>query len=300
MDLEFELLEFEEHASEGARRSQMGSPEVSAAFVRATARVAALMVNPDDTLTLEAEALQALRSYPDRMQILQELVGSLCPPEIAVGHWQEWLTGGAEPVGALKFAKPTNIDRSTGKVLDRADKARVSVARRVAQARKKVDAAQDALRQAETDAAKIEANEKAALFWTITDSLLATMQPAFALGPAWTIMRAISSHLGAEEVGKIAAAAFDEEDRMSMMAQAIRRKQESSDHLLEVLDTWCGDPNFERDVRAALLAVTKKYDGKLEDPSGGVYKRRSKVAARRTVQTNGLKDSAAVLDGLRK
>ena len=292
--MEHEFEGSDEHSSSG---SVLAERAKHSSFAEVVARVAALLVETDGSLSLGGEALMALKSHPERQKILQELIGTIAPPEIVKGYWQQWLTGGIDPVPMSKMVKPGNIDRSTGKVFGRADKARAAASKKIEDARKKVESAQEVLRRAEHEADILEANEKAALLWTIADHMLSIMAGTFAVGPAWTIMRAISGYISDAELERAGNFALSASDRDATMREAAEEKKEETATMLSVLDQHCGNSEFESELRQAVLSVVTKFKDRDPDETSPMHRRRGKETMRSSVQPAGQKNSEEILDG---
>src|SRR3546814_2677478 len=67
---------------------------------------------------------------------------------------------------------------------------------------KKVDRLRSDLLEAEEELRFVKAYENAAVHWHVVDQLIEIMSPAFAMGPAWTLMRSLSAHVSDEEADK--------------------------------------------------------------------------------------------------
>lgn len=290
-------LAFEDDDEQGEASANSADRAMHSSFTESVAKVAAMLVETDGSLSLGAESLMALRSQPERLKVLQELIGSVAPPELVRGYWQQWLTEGVDPVSSLRIVKPSNIDRSTGKVFDRTDKARLALSKKVEDARKKVAAAQEVLEKAEFEASLQDANEKAALLWTVADHLVGIMAGTFAVGPAWTILRALSGYISDDDLNFAAAFSSSAAAENEAKRAAAQAKKDETQTIMLVLDQRCGDAEFEEEIRKAVLGVVMKFKDREDEATGPIYRRRGKDTIRKSVQPEGQKNAEEILDG---
>ncbi|MEL0210503.1 MAG: hypothetical protein VW891_07965 [Novosphingobium sp.] len=129
--------------------------------------------------------------------------------------------------------------------------------------------------------------------YAVSDHLAKIVNSVFAMGPAWGLMRAVSSYLDPEAIERdlmhVSAA-----KRAEFEARLRQAREKSSELILRLLDLWLADPGFESELHDAIFAVAQKYDG-LERKAA---KPRSPQAMRKSVPAEGKSNVAEVLAGL--
>src|SRR3546814_18381571 len=81
----------------------------------------------------------------------------------------------------------------------------------------------------------VKAYENAAVHWHVVDQLIEIMSPAFAMGPAWTLMRSLSAHVSDEEADK-APAIFVGADTNERMARYRKLRVRKTGERFDALD----------------------------------------------------------------
>lgn len=118
---------------------------------------------------------------------------------------------------------------------------RVSAA--VVKARSVVSAAEDSVAEASAklDKAKqelcnAETKEAAFMQYLVSEHLVSLIEPIFALGPAWTLMRASSAHVDMEALDEEMALIKKPEQRQAFVERRIAERKASSAEILQSLD----------------------------------------------------------------
>lgn len=257
--------------------------------------VADRTVKPDGSLVNPAAVVSALRSDEHRDILLREFTLALTPGEVNPLIWERWLQGGEAP-----FSKPTLTSPRVGSMGIKRGVERVSAA--VVKARSVVSAAEDSVAEASAklDKAKqelcnAEAKEAAFMQYLVSEHLVSLIEPIFALGPAWTLMRASSAHVDMEALDEEMALIKKPEQRQAFVERRIAERKASSAEILQSLDYWCGDADYESEVHEALLQIARRYKG-VERSEGRM---RGPVAFAKSVSNLSAKmDAAEVLAGL--
>ncbi|EMD81797.1 hypothetical protein C725_2845 [Pacificimonas flava] len=127
--------------------------------------------------------------------------------------------------------------------------------------------------------------------------MISMMSAAFAMGPAWTLMRAISGYMSDEEVDRMMP--FHDSDEKAHAAKNHRaEKQQETDAILETLDLFSGDNSFENELRAAIKEVTARYAGTRSERVPNGRRRRAASKIKSSINPEAKMDSKEVLEGL--
>ena len=277
----------------GAQPSDDGSqhvPEGMAALLEAISRRA---LDHDGGLNLDASSLDALRSNEKREKLLRDFVVRMMPMRVNPGIWLSWLNGSARPGDRASIPRPDTGGERLGKYIDRQSKRVQRAVSGVVAARRAVELAQAKLVEAEKQIVKERAFESAAIEYAVSEELMGILRPMFAMGPAWAIMRIVSSNidpLELEEELKIVRL----QKRAEQEARIRKERKDQSERLFTTLDYWSGDAEFEYVMREAIASVADTFskrtrrDGTLRSP----------YLQRRGVNPDAKRDEHGVIDGM--
>ena len=223
-------------------------------FVRELARIA---VGGDGSMEPEAAIQVDLRKTQPRSKILETLVHEICPQNVNPVLWTRWLNGGTPPfLGKPEkppLKKPTRDTERPANLPRRTTE-------RVADQEKVVAQARARLEQEETHLAQLRAHDNAALHFVVVNQLVEIMTPIFAMGPAWTIMRALSPY-ASDEAAEFATSRMDEgPSREKAKADYADLRREEHEAIMEALDFFSGDLHFENDVRTAVKDAIRFHE----------------------------------------
>lgn len=281
-----------EASDEGGQKAPSESVEDGrvAALAQLLAHVTSTAIGHDGVLTPQAKAQIDLRDADERSKFLENLLVEVCPNGVDPDLWEGWLNGGTHCFGErLKKAGPG------------AEKPIQTLTRtppRVVKQEEKIAEMRAALEAEERRLIYYKAHQSAALQWYVTDHLISIMAPAIAMGPAWTVMRAISGYMSAEDAHRNTL--LLEGKAKDRAIQDFRgQKQAESDELMEALDHWSGDPGFEKDLRAAIKNVIADYADRREKRVQSGRPRRSHEKMRTTIHPEAKMDAKDVLSGLK-
>lgn len=192
--------------------------------------------------------------------VLDQLLAEMQPPNIDPNLWFEWFEGSLAPSRRKDLPNPVSGERhSVAEIAKRRSEKHQQLEQRVADMR-----AELATAEAELDESRLVEAELAT--WAVMSNLTKIFKPMFAMGPALTVMRAISAHSGG--------------------AERSDEREEETNALLKMLDHNRGNLEFEADLRAALLGLCEVY------PVGG-----SSKPVRAPAISDTTAEKAAVLDG---
>lgn len=261
----------------------------AAAVIQIASHLAKSAVDLDGSLVPSSAVHLALRDPAARRELLEQVILQVAPNGVDEGVWLDWLKGGRSP-----FEQPL---RKVASGSDGPTRLLARATPRVVSQEKKVARARAALEHEERELASVQAYETAAVHWHVVDQLADIVSPAFAMGPAWTVMRALSAYLSE---GLAEAETFDligKEKERAVEAMRSARKSETA-LLMEVLDLGSGNDKFEADVRAAVLKVCKDWAKKRDKLMADGRRPRPADEVRKQAHPKGQADTGEVLAGL--
>lgn len=215
------------------------------------------------TRQVEPDAVAALlvqcRTQEGRKAALESLATGLTPSGIDPVHWTQWLSGGEPPFGKPPPKRPSSHGQALGRDLERQSGAIERATRAVDKARTHRDRLNAEVEQAEATLSRVRAEEQAMMHHAVDTGLRELLAPMFAMGPAWTVMRALSGHVPDEEMAEELKFEKDPARRATRERQLRTMRREETDRLFGALDGWAGDANFEYAVRNAIVNVISEY-----------------------------------------
>ena len=239
-----------------------------------------------------AASILALRHQETREHVLRSVLLQVCPKDINPELWLKWLAGGEPPFAPERLKKIRTPDANSGRVMARASS-------RVETARKRVEAARAKLAEEERMLASSVAFDNAVIQWAVSEHIAQLIGPVFAMGPAWTIMRAVSAHVPHEVMEAETEMITDPKRRKVVEDQVRSERADATRRILAGLDLWSGDVDFESQIRDAVMAVVSKFEprsGERARKGEHVRKREDVVTQARPSATT---DRREVLDGMR-
>lgn len=248
-------------------------------------------IGHEGLLAPEARFQIEMRDPDARLEILEQLLLEVCPDGVDAGLWLSWLRGGKSPFPGKPLKKVGLASEWPSQTVTRTTP-------RVSRQAKKVEKIRAELEAEERQLQYLKAHDNAAVHWLVIDQLVNLMAPLFAMGPAWTLMRAISGHLS-EEYADFQTRMLDGNSKLTAILELREKRQRGSDEIMEALDFWSGNEAFERSVRAAIVKVIKEYEPKHDDWAQG-RRRRSKNEMRMTAHPEAQDDRHDVLEGLKR
>lgn len=245
-----------------------------------------------------------LRTEEGRSEVLRDLALSVMPPAVDPTIWKHWLNGGEAPFSSTRnIASPVGQGMHIKRSLERQSKVVQTAAAQMKKAKQEFDSAKrvadDAARKFADAEAKFEqAQVRDAVFveHLVTKHLMDSVAPVFAMGPAWTLMRAVSAHVDLEGLAEEMVFITDPKKRDAHISKVVREREVSSQAIMTALDQWAGDYDFELAVHDALHALAIRYS-RVESPPAKA--RPIAVIKKSSPQGAALKDMHAVLAGLR-
>lgn len=270
------------------RLSESEENEIGA-ISRITNHLARMASNVDGKLLPNAEFQIAVRDPEDRAKILEQLVLEVCPSGVDQAAWRTWLNGGKSPF-ENKPRKPAPGKERPAQTLVRSSNA-------VSSQMKRVDRAKADLEEAERQLAFVKAYENAAVHWYVVDQLLDIMRPSFAMGPAWTIMRALSSYVSDEQADRATPSFIGDEKPIGMAKYREIRLNETRE-ILNALDWFSAYKPFEDELRDAILKVVREFDHRRSEAAADGRRPRSEKTMKEQPHPKAVADADDILEGL--
>jgi hypothetical protein len=197
--------------------------------------------------------LPRIRSLLDR-ENMDDLVGTivlqLVPARVDANQWLAWLQGGAAPTSRIELRDPDARLKPGARGREdsarrRHDEAVAEVARLEAllqAAREELEARQAALAEAET-------HLRTTVVFALLREISKQVAGAFALGPAWTLMRVVSGYIQADP-------SFEcnlDDNAAELLKRRRVDRPEDSTKMLDLLDRYVGDQALELRLHRAIL-----------------------------------------------
>lgn len=248
----FEMTTRDEDAADSGKNTRFKKDLNESSALDVSSRLLnEILISNMGELTPEAQAQIDLRSDEGRGIIIEQLVRELAPREVSPSMWREWLQGGESPFRSRGLKKPVRLPHGLGKELARGPKS-------LKQHRERVERARAELAYAEHTLAYHEALDKSLIEVTIYDHLINLLAPMFAMGPAWTVMRALSAHASDKLVDDMTSM-FDGKAKDAMIKQFHEERAEETAKILDSLDYYSGIEEFEESLREAVKAVVEEF-----------------------------------------
>lgn len=255
-----------------------------------------LASNREGRLSPGVEALAGIREEEPRAARLREFVAAMLPHDIDPSIWLSWLGGRTEPFDGRRLARPRlTSDANSGRTLKRTSERVKRTAATVAAAKRKLAKAQQQVDEAEAAHAEAQSMDAAIIEWAVSEHVAGLLAPIFAMGPAWTVMRAISAHMDPDAL-EIDLRLLTGPRRERAEARIRDERSKETQGMLDVLDRWSGDAEFELELREAIKTVTDDYKGRSRE---GLL-RRSRADLRNSLPPGLARDADEILEGLKR
>lgn len=262
----------------------------SSALDEASRLLHEILISKRGDLTPEAQAQIDLRSDEARGEFLEQLVRELAPREVSPAMWREWLLGGESPFNSRRLKKPVRLPHGLGKELARGPKS-------LKQHRDRVEKARAELSYAEHTLAYHEALDKSLMEVSVHDHLVKLLRPIFAMGPAWTIMRALSGH-ASDKLADDMTCFFDGKAKEREIRKFRAEYAEETAKMLIGLDYFSGIEEFEDGLREAIKGVVEKFDSRKDSVVKDGRRPRSVERIMTSVNPEALDGAGDILGGL--
>ena len=229
-----------------------------------------------------ADRLLAMASQLLAAKEARALIEDLVPCRVDVTQWLHWLEGGSAPSTEFELRKPEEVDKKSASgryqaALAKRDAARRDVERREAE----LASAKVVLTEAEDALDQVGGELRASVAFSLLKQVNRYASGAFAMGPAWSLMRIASGHLQHDPAFENTLSA---EDR-AFVARDRSGRFELSIELLDLLDRYSGDGELEFRLFRALLRAAREHEGRmntLRANSAGPIPARAKRLRRKT------------------
>lgn len=248
-------------------------------------------------------SLDDMSSDEEKRKVIHELALRIMPEAVDPSIWGHWLSGGPPPYSPNALVSPTPAGVAMGRARFRQSRALMSAGATLEKAEKRhrqlVSEAQKAekdLALAKEEFALVKAKDSAIVEYLVTKHIAEVLSPVFAMGPAWVVVRAVSAHVDQSVLERDMVLIKKPAEREAFIERRRNERRASSDDILESLDYWAGDPDYEDDIHEALHKIAMRYKG-LERPFG---KQRNASALRKSVAEEAKVSAHEVLEELRK
>ena len=248
-----------------------------------------ILISKLGDLTPEAQAQIDLRSDEGRQVTLEQLVTELAPQEVSPAMWRKWLLGGETPFHSRRLKKPVKLQHGAGKAIARGPKS-------LKPHRERVEKARAELAYAEEMLAYHEALDKSLMEVSVYDHLIKLLGPIFAMGPAWTIMRALSGHASDKLVDEMTCLVDGKAQELEAKKFRAAYAEETAEMLIG-LDYFSGIEEFEQRLRESVKGVVEEFDNKKNSAVTDGRRKRSSERMMTSANPEALDGADEVLEG---
>jgi hypothetical protein len=287
----------------------LSTSKVSAEVANALSRLMAELILTAKENPLAIERIAELADAPARDTRLLGGMLEILPDEIDAGQWLDWIEGGAAPVAGKPLVDPSRGQKKSARgAWQSAVRLRDTAAQDVATARENLALAEARHALCEQAVKEADAHLRAAVCYRLLIDESRIMAGVFAMGPAFTLLRAVSAYQRRDPVFE---ATLDEHGR-AWIEDHIDKREDTAQTIMEQLDFFAGDAKVEIKLHRAIHKVlTEAYadvEAELAEakaagkPLGPLGKRtfRNHEQRRTSVRREGLRnDYSAVLGGFR-
>lgn len=282
-----------EEATDGVQDGTSGSVEDSPDAMLIIARhLTEQAIGLMGELTPEAQFQVDIRKPEKRSKILEALLAEVCPNGVNEQLWRRWLGGGASPFPKTKQDWVGSKNERPAQTIIRTSKRVRTQEEKLARMRAEVEAEERQL-------AYLKAHDNAALHWHVADHLISIISAVFAMGPAWTLMRSVAPY-ASEEAANFETRSMDDGPAREKAKAVFRQKREAEGlKLLEALDFFGGDVQFENDLRKQIMDVVKFHERRRPDLEKEGRRKRSPERMARTVNAHARVDADEVIEALK-
>lgn len=277
----------------GLSESVSGTNGLPVEFIR---HLLVKVVEITGEVTPSADIQMGLRKTAERASILSDMVREIAPPNVNPVLWTKWLEGGKPPIMDVperpSLKKPTKASERPANLVIRTTPRVTAQEAVVAETRERLKAEEEHLQM-------LKAHDAAALQFVIINGLIDLMQPAFAMGPAWTMMRALSSHLS-PETAELHLGFLVGKERKTAETGLGQERIAQTEEMMDALDFFSGDAEFEEALRNAVLKVVKDSKARRSELEKSGRKSRSKEKRKLEVHPAARNGADEVVDGLKR
>lgn len=122
------------------------------------------------------------------------------------------------------------------------------------------------------------------------------MEPVFALGPAWTIMRSLTSYVSDEAADLESKGRVGDKIEYIEWFRELRAKETKA--MFDALDWFSGYAPFEESIRYAVIKVCQDFESRREEASRDGRRPRSEKAMKTEAHPRAQRDADEIIAGL--
>lgn len=269
-------------------------PEVAAAMTRTMAELA--LLGKEEPLA--AERIADLADGSPRAERLMAAMLDILPAEIDARAWLDWIEGGTFADGATSLSDPDRgRQKSARGAWQSAIDIRDRLARDVAICRQKLADAEQLLEQTEHGVKAADAQLRAVVCYRFAIDAAKLLGRVFAMGPLFTVGRAISVYQRRD-------AAF--EDALDATGRAwldehLANREDTARRIQELLDLFAGDAAVEIKLHHAMHKVLTDAWASVEAEIAEAKRTGARLSAtaRRTIRNHEQRRTSVRREGLR-
>lgn len=251
----------------------------------------------NDAFGAAAARVRELASSDEEMH---KLLAALAPKGVNPDLWSQWIGGGADPFHGLKLRR-ASIGAPTPAKSARLSSNRVRFAQEeLSRAEARVVEAEQAAERARIDLDHMRAVDSVVMQGIVSEHLASLLQATFAMGPAWTIMRALSAYMSPSRIAEATCDLPNEVARRNAEERAVAMRQRRTNEMLDALDLWCGHEEFEEELRRAVLGVVRTFAERESERDVEGSKARGRATYKVSVRESARRASDAVIDGMKR
>lgn len=203
--------------------------------------------------------------------------------------WREWLLGGKSPFGSRRLKKPVKHQHGAGKAIARSPKS-------FKPHRERAEKARAELAHTEEKLAYHEALDKSLMKVSVYDPLVKLLGPIFAMGPAWTIMRALSGH-ASDKLADDMTFFYDGKAKELGIRKYREEYAEETAKMLIGLDYFSGIEEFEDRLDEVIKGMVEEVHSRKDPVVTDGRKRRSVERIMTSVNPEALDGANDLLGG---
>ncbi len=287
----------------------LNTGKVSAEVANALSRLMAELILTAKENPLAIERIAELADAPPRDTRLLGGMLEILPDGIDARQWFDWIEGGAAPASGKLMVDPSRGQKKSARgAWQSAVRQRDAATQDAASARENLALAEARRALCEEAVKEADAHLRAAVCYRLLIDESRIIAGVFAMGPAFTLLRAISSYQRRDPVFE---AALDGHGR-EWIEDHIAKREDTARTIMEQLDFFAGDAKVEIKLHRAIHKVLAEAYAEVEaeraeakkagKPLSPIGKRTFRNHEQRStsVRREGLRnDYSAVLGGFR-
>jgi hypothetical protein len=191
-----------------------------------------------------------------RADALHDLLTDMVPSAIDIEQWMDWLDGGLAPAPVTKLVDPDRDHKIKARGAHySAVRNREALAREVIEMEAKLADKRSLLAEAERAVLAADSHLRQVVVYRLMTDLSRHLAGVFSMGPAWTLMRSVSSYVRRDPGYE---RSLDEAARTRVAALYDNLAADSTE-MLALLDHYVGDTQLEIRLRGAIQKILRDH-----------------------------------------